>query len=466
MMRLMLVAFILVAQRPWDFYASRPWDLEDFDKPLEATSAGLPSSMMQGDLQTIALTSSKLIALHRDAHNTSQRTEPIWDDGATQSESSAGDGDNATSSTDDSVKVVESTMIGWQWKKGKMLGQGSYGSIWEGSSTDGRVQHPVSIKMELSSAKQRALDKEAKMLVDLQGPGIPKFYQYMENAGMPDGQRYLAMEKLGLNLEQYRSKCGGRLSEAVVMRLAYQMVQRFQHVHTTNHGLYRDTKPNNFMLGWDPVGQKYTNTVYLIDFGLCSTYWDSLWKMHLPQMGPKNEKGTARLAGFVGTQRYASSNALSRYQQSRRDDMETLGYVWSHLFTGAVPWAGMPSPDTCTWHFADGKTRGSQDRCCPTNSDRCKAQSKRELFWRGRKKRRDASQKDWTYSRKSDAGEQETVQMLPDVLKGYMKDVMSLDHSQEPHYDKYLSDIENAAGDKGIDLNGGLVNPDGSLICE
>jgi len=343
-----------------------------------------------------------------------------------------------TSAESENQTTSEGSLLGYRWRKGKQLGKGAFGSIWEASAADGEIEHPVSIKLELTAVKKRELDKEASILLDLQGPGIPKFYEYTDNAGMPGGQRYLVMEKLGINLEQYRDRCGGKLSEAIVLRLAHQMITRFEQVHENpKHFLYRDTKPNNFMIGWDPVTDKLTDTVFLIDFGLCSTYWDSLWKMHLPQLGPGG-----RLAGFAGTQRYASMNAFRRYQQGRRDDMESLGYVWSHLFTGALPWAGMK----------------------PSNMVPA-SKAKLMMFVRQLRARKTAIDADWRYEKKAADGGG-TENMLPDVLKKYMKEVMALAHDQRPDYQKYLRMIEAAAEQAEIDLQGGFVQADGTLKCE
>jgi len=106
------------------------------------------------------------------------------------------------------------------------------------------------------------------------------------------------------------------------------MVDRIQFIHT-NNVIHRDIKPDNFLIGKTAYGEKI---IYLIDFGLCKKYINRKTSQHIK---------FAQNLKLTGTARYASIGALKGYEQSRRDDIEAIGYVLMYFIRGSLPWQGL-----------------------------------------------------------------------------------------------------------------------------
>jgi serine/threonine protein kinase len=72
-----------------------------------------------------------------------------------------------------------------------------------------------------------------------------------------------------------------------------------------------------------------SNIINIIDFGLAKKYRDEATLIHIPYQTYRSLAGTAR---------YVSLNAHSGIEQTRRDDLESLAYIFIYFLNGSLPW--------------------------------------------------------------------------------------------------------------------------------
>lgn len=224
----------------------------------------------------------------------------------------------ATASTSSRYEFI----VGGKYRLIRKLGSGSFGDIYLGHNiTNGEE---VAVKLESTKARHPQLLYESKLYKILQGGvGIP----HIRMSGTEREYNVLVMDLLGPSLEDLFNFCSRRFTMKTVLMLADQMINRIEHMHNKNF-IHRDIKPDNFLMG---IG-RHCNKVFIIDFGLAKKFYDTRTRKHIMYREDKNLTGTAR---------YASINAHLGIEQSRRDDMESLGYVLMYFNRGSLPWQGL-----------------------------------------------------------------------------------------------------------------------------
>ena len=135
------------------------------------------------------------------------------------------------------------------------------------------------------------------------------------------------MELLGKSLEDIFQSLEKKFTLKTVCMIGIQMLDRLEFVHSKNI-IHRDIKPDNFVLGLD----NKSHIIYLLDFGLSKKFRSSRTHQHIKFSVNKKLTGTAR---------YASINALKGCEQSRRDDLEAIGYVLMYFLRSSLPWQGL-----------------------------------------------------------------------------------------------------------------------------
>ena len=214
--------------------------------------------------------------------------------------------------------VLKSKRIGKIFLAGNRIGQGTFGEVYSGINL--LTKEKVAIKAEPVSANTNLVPHEAMMYKLLQGdPGIPKLYY----SGTEYGFNILIIDLLGPSLQDFLDLHRPCLSMPTVLRLAISLLNTFEHIHS-HHIIHRDVKPDNILLKCDPEHSE----AFLIDYGVSKRI-------------TRGEKYVEHKSHLVGTARYQSINSHKGGTQTRRDDLESLGYSLVYLAKGRLTWQGM-----------------------------------------------------------------------------------------------------------------------------
>lgn len=203
----------------------------------------------------------------------------------------------------------------------EQIGSGSFGEVYLAEYKKGGY---VAIKVE-DRKKAHRVYNEYKIYRQLQrsnfAVGLPKIYDYLQS---PD-YNIMVMQLLGPSLEDLFNKHNRKFKLTTVFMLAEQLLHLQEQLHRAGY-IHRDIKPNNFLIGRD----KNTSQVYMMDFGLSKRYISE--GKHIKFRDKRS---------LIGTARYASVNMHLGFEPSRRDDLESVGYMLVYFLKGELPWQGI-----------------------------------------------------------------------------------------------------------------------------
>jgi len=207
-------------------------------------------------------------------------------------------------------------IIGNKYKIINKIGEGSFGQIFKGQNI--RTYELVAIKMESIESDTKLLKNESIIYQYLNGlNGVPSVKWF----GKDDNYYYMVINLLGDSLQNIKNQ-KELFSLKLTLQIGFQVLNLLKLIH--EKGLvHRDIKPDNFLIGLN----SNVKSIYIIDFGFCKTY----------SLIQNNE---LRSNSLIGSPMYASINAHKLLDLTRRDDLESLGYMLAYFYLGSLEWEG------------------------------------------------------------------------------------------------------------------------------
>ena len=221
--------------------------------------------------------------------------------------------------------ILHKKIIFKRFKLGKLINESNCSWVYEGKNIINNIH--VAIKIDKMN-EYNLLESEAYILTNVKGFGIPEIISF----GKCGPFKILIEELLGKDIQTLWESCPFKKDNLGKKNLyikdiclfAIQAIERLKYIHNKNI-IHHDIKPKNFL-----IGRNYPNTIYLIDFGFAKKYRSSRTGKHIRFTNSKY---------FIGSLYYSSLNAIKCFESSRRDDLESLGYVLIFLARGGwTPW--------------------------------------------------------------------------------------------------------------------------------
>lgn len=218
-----------------------------------------------------------------------------------------------------------------------VIGKGSFGVVYRGYHT--KTLEPIAIKTEHVNNKMKILKHESNILNHLYRRGcrcVSPIYYY----GLCSQYLCLVIKLFTKSLEDYMREqiiwdVGEgthtdiiKQNKCLLHKVMFKMIDIIENIHCYDI-IHRDLKPQNFMIDSH-------NNIYLIDFGMATTYISANTGKHI------DIASSCSREFILGNPKYMSYNLYEGYEPVRRDDLISIGYMYLYFLCGSLPWDVIP----------------------------------------------------------------------------------------------------------------------------
>jgi hypothetical protein len=221
-----------------------------------------------------------------------------------------------------------------KWKKGKLLGKGAYGKVWEGLLDSTRMIAVKEVELDVES-QERAEAQFDKLQMEV---GILRSLSHRNIVGylgacMNNGVVYIFMDYISGGSIQNILKRFGPLSEKVICHYTRQILKALHYLHF-NKIMHRDVKGANILV--TPKG-----VVKLIDFGCAKQFVQQVESVVVHSVR--------------GTPYWMAPEIIIGHDYGPKSDIWSLGATVHEMATTHPPW-GKLLPEAAMFQIGIGRS--------------------------------------------------------------------------------------------------------------
>lgn len=187
-----------------------------------------------------------------------------------------------------------------------------------------KAQHKISKKLVVIKIEKKS--KNSLLLYETKLYNVLKSYSYISNLRnffSTDSENIIIIDYFGDNLKILKynlDKIDIEMKEKIkfINFIIINIIDAIEKLHNLNY-IYRDIKPQNFCYN--------QNCIKLIDLGFCKKFINN--SKHIENI---------KLTNIIGTPNYVSLSVLNLNNPSRRDDIESIIYLYLFLLFPQIYW--------------------------------------------------------------------------------------------------------------------------------